>query len=96
MGDNTHFENLRRDEEQARHERVVNSAFAGDATSDDPAAEEGHAPGHLGNDTSGMTLLQDNLEELTHQEREPNQDVQQALEDLSKLHIREAIDRADG
>ncbi|WP_040283718.1 hypothetical protein [Tessaracoccus massiliensis] len=96
MSDNTHFENLRRDEEQSQHERAVNDAFAERAGAHDaPQFEEGKEPGHLGNDTSGMTLLETDLANLTRQESEPNDDVRQALKHLKKFDIREAIEDAD-
>lgn len=97
MSDNAHFENLRAEQEQSAHERVVNEAFAERAEHTDGHHdyEQGREPGHLGNDTSDMSLLETNLEELTRQEREPNEDVRQALEDLKDLNFRDRIDEAD-
>lgn len=63
--------------------------------SDNTHFEEGREPGHLGNDTSGMTLLETDLGNLTRQESEPNDDVRQALKHLKTFDIREAIEDAD-
>lgn len=98
MSDNAHFQNLQAEEQQRAHEREVQEAFAErEGNNDDISAEyaDGEQPGHLGNDTSGMSLLETNLEELTQQEREPNEDVRQALEDLKDLNFRDAIEEAD-
>lgn len=98
MTDNTHFDNLRAEEAQREHERRVSEAFAErDGMSDvqPDSYEEGKEPGHLSNDTSGMTLLHEDLDELARQEHEPNEEVRQALEDLKELNIRERIEEAD-
>lgn len=93
-----HFENLRQDEAQSAHERDVNQAFAerqADDAADEAPYEEGKEPGHLGNDTSGMTLLDTDLEALAREEREPNPEVRQALDELREIPVRDRIEEAD-
>lgn len=83
--DNQHFENLRREEQERARERRL----AGNAEPEEIQYEEGKEPGHLGNDTSKMKLLETDLEAIAKGEtdipREKNPDVAQALKELQEI-----------
>lgn len=83
--DNTRFEVLRQQEAERNRDR---ERIDREAAESERAYPEGEEPGHLGNDLSRMTLLDTDLEALARgegQEREPNEDVRRALEDLDNI-----------
>lgn len=104
-----HMDRLREDEEQARHEQVVNEevnrrengaeAEAADAADahEGPVGELGQELGTHSNDTSKMDLLNNDLDELIEKNKnhEPNPEIQEAIQDLKDIPVREAIEKAD-
>lgn len=86
--DSEHFDRLRADEQERQKERVAANQAGQDG--DEPHYEEGKEPGHLGNDTSKMPLLDTDLKKIAREgmdDRERNPEVAEALDKLHGLGI---------
>lgn len=100
--DSENLARLREEEQQAERERLINEELGGHADESPEAAagpmsQTGEPLGQKGNDTSSMSLLNSDIDEVFKQrdEREPDPEIQQALQDLQDIPVREAIEEAD-